>query len=61
MLAGGLVVDGLTAEGIPYKYTHGSQSHIFVRRGCDVAELAERVRKEIGRQFAEAAEKVNAR
>ena len=49
-LAGGLVLEGLR-DGVPYKFTPEAQRHIFVRRGCDVAELAERVRKEIKRKL----------
>ncbi|MBR5950769.1 MAG: AAA family ATPase [Actinomycetaceae bacterium] len=52
LLAGGLTLDGVRDDGSPYKLTPEAKRHIFVRRGCDVVELAERVRKEIARKFA---------
>lgn len=60
MLAGGLTLSGLR-DGVPYTFTPEGCYHISVKRGCDVKELGLRIRKEIGRQFAEAAERFEAR
>lgn len=46
MLAGGFVLEGVR-DGVPYTFTPEAKRHIHAKRGCDVAELAARIRKEI--------------